>query len=177
MTRPHSDLRIDDFVVCVDQQEKLPWDLVVTEKIGDEYVTTPLRTQRAYLETGDYTIKGAEDLIAVERKSFSDLIGCIGGGRKRFDKEIQRLLSHPARVVIVEAHISQLEMGQWQGDVSIPCAIGSVMGWIEKGVPFIFAGDRRAAALYCARFLYVAARRRFKELRAYMDCLKIAGGQ
>lgn len=176
MTRAHSDLRITDFVVAIDNAEQLPWTLEVAEKVDGHAVVTPLRTVSKSLETGDYSIVGAEDLIAVERKSFPDLIGCIGNGRKRFDKEIQRLLSHPSRCVIVEAHISQLELGQWRGEVTVAAAIGSVMGWIEKGVPFIFAGDRRAAALYCARFLYVAARRRFRELQAFQNSLKIAGG-
>lgn len=173
MTRPHSDLRVSDFQVVIDNAEQLPWTLEVAETIDGVPTIMPLRTVTASLETGDYSILGAENLIAVERKSLPDLIGVIGSGRKRFDKEIQRLLSHPARCVIVEAHISSLELGQWRGGVTIPAAIGSVMGWMEAGVPFIFAGDRRAAALYCARFLYVAARRRWRELSAFRDALKL----
>lgn len=172
MTRAHSELKVTDFQVVIDKDEKLPFVLEVA--LDDEIL--PLRTVRASLVTGDYSILGAEHLITVERKSLDDLISCIGHGHKRFDAEMQRILAHPARCVIVEAPISCLQLGGWRSQVTPNAAIGSVMGWIEKGVPFIFANDRSSAALYCARFLYVAARRRWRELSSFKDNLKLAGG-
>ncbi len=173
MTRGHSDLRVDDFQVIIDSREEHPFELVV--QVDGE--PQQMRTVVAGLPTGDYSISGAEHLIAVERKSFEDLIGSLGAGRERFDREMQRILAYPSRCVIVEGHISQLELGQWRGNLKPASAIGSVLGFMDRGIPFIFAGDRRAAAIYCARFLYVAARRRFRELRAFQSSLKLVSGE
>ncbi len=172
MNRAHSELQVTDFQVVIDSREQTPFILEVA--LDDEI--QPLRTVKGSLKTGDYSILGAEDIVTVERKSLDDLISCIGTGRDRFEAEMQRILAHPARCVIVEAPISCLQLGQWRSQVKPNAAIGSVMGWMEKGVPFIFANDRSSAALYCARFLYVAARRRWRELAAFRDTLKIAGG-
>lgn len=42
------------------------------------------------LKTGDYSIKGMETRIAIERKSMADLFGTLGKGHKRFKREISR---------------------------------------------------------------------------------------
>jgi hypothetical protein len=34
-----------------------------------------------------------EHVVAIERKSLGDLIGCIGVERERFDRVVQRLLA------------------------------------------------------------------------------------
>ena len=43
------------------------------------------------LDTGDYSIRGLEHLVAVERKSLDDLLGIVGRDRQRFRRELQRL--------------------------------------------------------------------------------------
>ena len=40
-----------------------------------------LRSERGGLYTGDYSIKGLERFVAIERKSLDDLMGCLGFGR------------------------------------------------------------------------------------------------
>lgn len=176
MTRAHSDLRPDDFIVAFAGNEQKPFtqeEMTIQTPDGP----VPLRMRKMKLVTGDYSIVGAENLIAVERKETSDLINCIGNDRERFDREMQRILAYPSRVVIVEDHFSCLERAQWRSRLTSTQAIASVAGWMEKGVPFIFAGDRRAAALWCARFLYIAARRRFEQLRAFQSSLKLVSGE
>ena len=64
---------------------------------------SPLRTEAATLATGDYTVKGLEHVVAVERKSLPDLLGCIGRDHARFDREVLRLLAYPVRCLIVES--------------------------------------------------------------------------
>jgi DNA excision repair protein ERCC-4 len=125
----------------------------------------PLKSIVGTLTTGDYSIVGLESVIAIERKSLVDLIGCIGQERERFEREIQRLLAYPTRAVVVEAAWSELELGNWRAKVTPQAASGSVLGWIAKGVPFIFAGTRDAAAKAVSRLLYIAARRRWREAR------------
>jgi ERCC4-type nuclease len=45
------------------------------------------------LSTGDYSIEGLEDEVTIERKSLADAFGTIGGQRKRFQRELERMIS------------------------------------------------------------------------------------
>lgn len=155
-----SKLQPSDITIIIDTKEKEPFSLTVATKNG----AIEIPTIRGTLTTGDYSALGFEDLIAVERKSLDDLIGCVGTNRDRFERECQRLLAYPSRCIVVEASMTQLAMGQWRSQVTPSQAIGSVVGWIEKGIPVVFPGNRQEAALFTARFIYTAVRRRYDRL-------------
>lgn len=150
-----------DITAIIDTREQRPWNL------------DPLKSKSGTLATGDYSILGLENEIAIERKSLDDLLGCIGQHRKRFDKEIVRLRAYDCRAVIVETTWAQLESGQYRSQISPSAALGSVLGWIASGVPFIFAGDAKTAGTYASRLMYIAARRRWHELQMFYKGLKI----
>ena len=165
----HKELRPEDITAVIDTREQKPWSL------------TPLKTQRGTLATGDYSIAGLEREIAIERKSLPDLLGCIGGARKRFEEELERLQAYPTRCVIVECTYTDLEIGSWQlgmGDVRSKvdpkAALGSVLGWIAAGIPFLFCGDADGASIAAARLMFIAARRRFTELGGFYESLKLS---
>lgn len=54
------------------------------------------------LKTGDYSLKGFEDKICVERKSAVDLFGSIGKGRERFEREFERMLEYEYAALVIE---------------------------------------------------------------------------
>lgn len=158
-------LRPEDVMAIIDTREQQPFDL------------HPLLSRRATLQTGDYSVDGLQFCIALERKSLADLLGCIGNSRDRFEKCIERLLEFDSKVIIVESTWEYFLSGNWSsfgprepgghkmhmGPLSriYPmAAIGSVLGWIERGIPIIFAGNPQQASLCAARFLYLAAKRR-----------------
>jgi ERCC4-type nuclease len=118
------------------------------------------------LVTGDYSVKGLETIITVERKSLPDLLACIGQERERFDREVLRMLAYPCRAIVVEATWDDLEQGEWRSQVSPAAAVGSVLGWIAAGVPVIMSGDHARAGRYVSRLLFTAARRRWREARS-----------
>ena len=149
-----ADLPPDAVVAIVDTREQQPLSLA------------PLRAERGTLATGDYSIKGLETVVAIERKSLADLITCVGQERGRFDREIQRLLAYPVRAVVVEATWAELELANWRGKVTASAATGSVLGWIAAGVPFLFTGTRQGASKAVTRLLFIAARRRWREARS-----------
>ena len=122
----------------------------------------------ASLPTGDYSLQGLETIVAIERKSKQDLIACVGRERKRFDREVQRLLAYPVRALVVESTWPEVEAGDWRGEVRPEAALGSLLGWAAAGLPVIMAGDRARAGKYTARLLYLAARRRWREARSLM---------
>ena len=137
----------------IDSREQCPLDLA------------PLRSVTGTLATGDYSIRGLENVIAVERKSLPDLLSCIGTARERFDREVQRLLAYPCRAIVVEATWLELEQGGWWSQVTPTAAVGSVLGWIAAGVPIIMAGDHTRAGRVVSRLLFIAARRRWREAK------------
>ena len=57
----------------------------------------------AALPTGDYSIEGLEDQVTIERKSLADAFGTIGGQRKRFQRELERMTSFKYAAVVIEA--------------------------------------------------------------------------
>lgn len=141
----------------IDTREQLPLDL------------SPLRSERGTLRTGDYSVKGLENVVCLERKSLSDLLGCMGSSRERFEHELQRMLGYQTRAVIVEATWHELEAGEWQSKIKPASAIGSVLGWISGGVPFLFVGSHQRAGQYASRILYIVARRRWREARGFVN--------
>ena len=82
--------------IVIDTREQNPLDFSPFEDV---------RTVRAELWPGDYSLQAATRMVAVERKSVSDLVGTMTGGYagfgattpKRFDRELTALGSYPRR--------------------------------------------------------------------------------
>ena len=151
-----ADISPADLVAVVDGREQNPLDL------------EPLRQVAGTLATGDYSLRGLESIIAIERKSLVDLLSCVGQERDRFHREVLRLLAYPVRALVVESTWPVIERGQWRSKVRAPAALGTVLNWISMGLPVIMAGDHSRAGRYVSRILFVAARRRWREARALL---------
>ena len=148
-----AELKPEGLTALVDTRERTPWDL------------EPLKTKSATLDTGDYSVAGLEQVVRIERKSLPDLIGCVGRERERFDREVQRLLAYPVRMLIVEASWPEIEAGQWRGKVTPNQAVGSLLGWQAMGLSIHLAGDAERASKHASRLLFTVARRRYREMR------------
>ena len=142
-------------VAIVDSREQLPLEL------------SPLQMTVGTLTTGDYSLVGLQDHVAIERKSLPDLLGCIGRDRERFEREAQRLKAYPVRCLVVESTWPELEAGEWRSKVKPAAVVGSVLAWIAGGLPVVMAGDHERAGRYVARLLYLTARRRWREVRTF----------
>lgn len=153
----------EQVTAVIDSREQTPLNL------------SPLQTVSGTLPTGDYSIRGLEDIVAVERKSLPDLLACVGRERERFDREVHRLLAYPARCLVIEACWTDLERGEWRSAVKPAAAIGSVLGWIAFGLPVLMAGDHERAGQYTSRLLFIAARRRWREAHALVQATETEG--
>ena len=146
-----------DWIIAIqDTREQLPLNL------------QPLQVKVGTLATGDYSVKGLEQFVAIERKSREDLIACVGAERERFERELNRLRAYDVRAVVCETTWGDLEIGQWRGKVTPKQAIGSVLGWIAWGIPFLLVGNHQRAGELTAKLLYTAARRRWREAREFI---------
>jgi ERCC4-type nuclease len=98
------------------------------------------------LTTGDYSLVGLDDRVAVERKELSDLLGCLAGGRERFCRELARGKSMDSLSVVVEATWADLASGNYRSKMDPHAACQSVITLQQRyRVPFVFCGSRAAA--------------------------------
>ena len=98
------------------------------------------------LTVGDYSLKNLEDKVSVERKELGDLIGCLCGGRERFERELLRGAALDSFCVIVEASWHDLARGNFRSQMNAHAAAQSVLALMGRHrVPFFFAGNRSGA--------------------------------
>ena len=143
--------KLMDLVILVDSREQQPL------AFGD------IATKRATLATGDYSCvcDGVDlrDVVAIERKSVSDLLGCIGSQRERFERELERLAQLRYRALLIEGTLAEVAAGLPCSRLSENQILGSLLAWCWKyGAPPIFAGNRTYAARVVATLLRHAAR-------------------
>lgn len=148
-----------DFVrlsLIVDTREQRPW------WFPEELV----ELRRGTLVAGDYAIDG--DGFAIERKSLSDFVGTVVAGWDRFLRELQRMPMLPARVIIVEATLSDLTDREYPQGANPKFLLSRVAELTLSGVSVLFAGDAvRAAGM---------AYRIFKRRQEHLAGAKLNGG-
>ena len=84
-------------------------------------------TERGTLPTGDYSLKGGESLIAIERKTATDLIGCLTRHRDRFERELYRVRSLQYFALVVECSPPDLSNGHYMSLMKPKAAIQSLL--------------------------------------------------
>ncbi len=72
--------------ILIDDREKTPFGFPSHD--GSKQVIHKLRHR---LLTGDYSLLGLEDFVAIERKKASELFHTVGAGRKNFIAELRRM--------------------------------------------------------------------------------------
>lgn len=147
--------------IVIDTREQAPFAFA-----HEKYAGTA--TAPAALDTGDYSLAGLTDRVAVERKSLPDLVACLGRERERFERELQRAAALDAFAVVVEASWSELADGRYRSRLNPHSACQSVLAFTARHrIPFLFAGSRAGAEYACHGFLkqYLeSARKRWKSI-------------
>ncbi len=150
------DLKMEHLTAVVDSREQTPWDL------------SPMAMETDGLSVGDYSIKGLESIVAIERKSLADFVGCCGAERDRFQKELDRLRGWPVSAIVIEANWADLELGQWRSKLSAKQVQASFCSWIAQGHRIILGRDHATAASIARAILFYAARYRVREAAGIM---------
>jgi ERCC4-type nuclease len=97
------------FAIIIDSREQSPYSFSgFVSDAKDKRLPLIVRTKIEGLKTGDYSIEGHESEVTVERKSLVDLYGTIGGGRDRFERELERMAEIPIAHVVIEASWPQI---------------------------------------------------------------------
>ena len=132
-SRPRSTVPLP-FTVVIDTREQRPFSIpgAITAK----------------LDQGDYSILGFESRIAIERKSLGDLFGTVGGGRKRFEAELQRLAKLERADIVIEYDFGAMfnDPPKHSKEMSAQSVAASLIAWsIRYGVYVWFGTDRENA--------------------------------
>jgi len=91
----------DDFILVIDSNES-------DDPLFLPHPPKGLVTVMEKLETGDYSCRGFEDKITIERKKIGDLLTCLGQERERFKREIERMASFEWKAIVVEGFEADL---------------------------------------------------------------------
>jgi len=145
---------VDQINAIIDTREQTPFDL------------SPMQCERGTLQVGDYSIRGLETVVAIERKSLPDFVACCGTERDRFQRELNSLRGWQVSAVIIEAAWNELDLAQWRSRLTAKQVKASALSWIAQGHNLVFAGCHEQAAEVCKGILYYAARNRYREARA-----------
>lgn len=143
-----SKLTPDHITILCDTREQRPL------KFHDSF-----KVEKICLPTGDYSIKYLDHLVAIERKSISDLVMCVGRERERFEREITRLKEFEIRRIIIEADLNDILGKKYRGETHPNSVIGSLASWDANGTPCLFLSNREAAAQYVSKLLLQTAKR------------------
>ena len=135
--------------IVVDTREQMPWAF-----------SPRVTVHRAPLRAGDYSLVGAEERFAIERKSVADLIHSLTTERDRFVRELQLLRGYEWSAVFVEGDLAAIARGDFRSYASPESIVGSC-AWIatDVGVPVVFCGTRAAASMYAEKMLIRLAAR------------------
>lgn len=136
--------------VVVDTREQTPWNLSAAL----------FEVEVATLRTGDYTIRGFEDRLALERKSLGDFVQTVTRDWLRFRKELYRLAAFDVAAVVVEADVAAVMEHRYESDADPASVLGRANGiLLDHGVPVFWWGPRATCTVMVERFLLLAAKK------------------
>ena len=143
--------------IVVDSREQNPFT----------FAGYPVEVTVGTLASGDISLKGFEDKIAIERKSLPDLVQCLSVERERFSRELVRLRGYDTAAVVIEQPVADLRCGEYRSKLNPESAWQSVLAFsMRYRIPFIFCADRADAEAVTYDLLRHYARDRWRELQS-----------
>lgn len=103
---------------------------------------------KATLPAGDYAYHG-NARIAFERKSLEDLIGSVGRGRDRFERELAKLAEYDYAAIVIEDTFANVANPYGFSKMNPHSVIGSLQKYqVVYDLDVIFSGSRRNSELF-----------------------------
>ena len=98
-----------------------------------------LQSVSGTLMSGDYSVRGLEQLFTVERKSIADIIGCcMGENRERFARELHRLRGFRFKRLLIVGSESQILKGDYRSNIKPKAVIGTLRAFeVRYDVPVV----------------------------------------
>ena len=138
--------------IVIDTREQLPYTF--------RAINPPPDTIRKALASGDYSIEGFEDQIAIERKSKVDFYGSVGRGRRRFEAELERLSKFEYAAVVIEAEWRDLLIPPARSRLNKKTITRGIAAWNQRyGVSFYTVPNRA----FAERWTYILLERFWRD--------------
>lgn len=149
-------IHVPPFTIVIDNREKAPFRFAgmrQRESKGGRVIIP--RIESRALPTGDYSIDGFEQRIAVERKSKSDLYASISGERGRFEREFERLSEFDFAACVIECDWANLRIEPVRTQVPFASVEGTIIAWAVRwpAINWMLCEDRRHAEWVTFRML------------------------
>ncbi len=129
-------------VVLVDTREQDPFDFNDFPNWIDE-------VKSHTLTAGDYSIEGMEGLLALERKSFSDIVSTVTQNRSRFFKMCEKLATYQWKALLIEASYEDIKSPYDSlNSMAHPNGVSGTLDALEAryGIPVIYTSRYRPLA-------------------------------
>lgn len=136
----------EGFCIVYDTREQLPYTF-------NDLNINSLK-QCLGVSGADYSIKGFEDKIRIERKSQSDFYGSIGKGRERFEKTIKFLSTLEFAGLVIECSEEELLCPETTySDVKANSIYGTIVSFQVKYGIHIYCGNRNQCRRHLIHWL------------------------
>jgi ERCC4-type nuclease len=158
-SRLGQEMQMDKIRIIQDSREQAPYSFASFPDVACSV---------GALDTGDYSLAGFEDRIALERKRLDDLIGCLSKDRARFERELSRARNFEMFAVIIEDSLQSIISGRYHSQMKSAAVIQSIAAFsVRYRVPFLFCGNRAGGEL----MVYSLLSKFTYEIRKRYDCL------
>lgn len=130
-------------IVLIDTREKLPF------QFGDD-----IDTVKTKLEVGDYSLKGLEHLVSIERKSLDDFINSTIHNKRRFTQNLKDLTRMDHKAIVVEASLRDVFMHRYKSKTHNQAVFGIVAAISGKWkIPVFFWENHAYAQMMVEKYL------------------------
>lgn len=133
---------LKDFVVAIDTRESAPYKFK-----GENIIFKKL-------DVGDYSVKGFENEISIERKTHGDFLGSITHRHKQFMNRMNVMSGYRIKAVVIEASSEAVFKG-WHphAKVSPQTVVANVVKLVGLGIPVQFMNSRKASEEFTLKVL------------------------
>lgn len=130
--------------IIIDTREQTPYN----------FTRYPVKATPGTLTSGDYSVYGFTDTVAVERKELGDLLGCLTHDRERFTRELERLRGYQSAALLIEAPYKRITAGAYRSRMNPDAAEQSIISIMERyRLPVFFADNREAGEKFVYDFI------------------------
>ncbi len=146
--------------ITIDSREQNPYEFKRCKSVR--------KTSIQGLKTGDYSMFGYDQEIAIERKSAQDLFGTLGKGYKRFKKELIRAKELAYFAIIIEESYTNIRNKKFKNSFRSTMRGHVIMKTVHTlnvkyGINVFFANDRKEAERIVEQTLLAYHRLKLKE--------------
>lgn len=139
-----------EIIIKTDSREQNPWMFPVeTKESQKSKASMIIGSEVVGLNAADYTIKGFEDIIRIERKNgFGELFGNYSpkANRERFEREMDKLIDIKHKYILIETALNKDTLGLSVPQFKYGLPANVVFKWLielqlQYGVHVMFVGD------------------------------------